>query len=262
MPACWSDTGRAAVGPVLRGTATYFKSFSGVGTPLAPLVPKLCLGTHGCEALLRVPTPRRTGSRASRRAFPSRAWERGINEVSGAQRRTADGFRPHEGGGAAARWAAASSRRRRRSALFGSVRQKPVEVEAGGEPILVGLSFGRRSRCHCRAWEPLPVAPLGVERPPLLLQFFGGQGAQRAFVREVLAGMHQHPGSQTIRVHIRRREWEIDIPQPGGLVPAGGDDRAAVRAERRRNHLPSCVSRCSSLPLAASHSRAVLSHWR
>jgi outer membrane protein assembly factor BamB len=41
------------------------------------LVPKLCLGTYGREALLRVLSPRRTGSRASRLAFPSRAWERG-----------------------------------------------------------------------------------------------------------------------------------------------------------------------------------------
>jgi hypothetical protein len=42
---------------------------------LTSLVAKLCLGTHGCEALLRgLP---HTGSGASRRAFPSRAWERG-----------------------------------------------------------------------------------------------------------------------------------------------------------------------------------------
>src|SRR5262249_20017971 len=41
------------------------------------LAPKLCLGTQGCEALLRVLSPTGTGSRASQPAFPSSAWERG-----------------------------------------------------------------------------------------------------------------------------------------------------------------------------------------
>ncbi len=41
------------------------------------LVPKLCLGTRVCETPFRVPSRNRTRSRASRKAFPSRAWERG-----------------------------------------------------------------------------------------------------------------------------------------------------------------------------------------
>src|SRR5947209_1546197 len=40
------------------------------------LVPTLGVGTQGCDALLRACHPCRARSRASRRAFPSRAWER------------------------------------------------------------------------------------------------------------------------------------------------------------------------------------------
>ena len=49
----------------------------------SPLVPKLCLGTRVGEALLRVPSRNRTRSRASRQAFPSRAWERGGSASEG-----------------------------------------------------------------------------------------------------------------------------------------------------------------------------------
>src|SRR5262245_27208664 len=53
-----------------------------VELPPGSLVPKLCLGTHVCEALLRASLAPGgllsvRGSGASRPAFPSRAWERG-----------------------------------------------------------------------------------------------------------------------------------------------------------------------------------------
>ena len=115
------------------------------------------------------------------------------------------------------------------------VLEKPVEVEAGGEPGFVGLGVGRLDEMPLpRVGGRLPVAALGVERPPLLFPFFLAQGAQRPFRREVLAGTHQDPGPQAIWVHVIGDGQETDVPQPGGPVIAGGDDGAAVGAERRR----------------------------
>ncbi len=47
------------------------------------LVPKLCLGTHVGETPFRVRSLNWTRSRASRKAFPSRAWERGARRGRG-----------------------------------------------------------------------------------------------------------------------------------------------------------------------------------
>ena len=47
------------------------------------LVPKLCLGTHVGETPFRVRFLDRTRSRASRKAFPSGAWERGARRARG-----------------------------------------------------------------------------------------------------------------------------------------------------------------------------------
>ena len=44
--------------------------------PRSPLVPKLCLGTHGREAPLRVRSLNGTRNGVSPTPFPSRAWER------------------------------------------------------------------------------------------------------------------------------------------------------------------------------------------
>ena len=53
------------------------------------------------------------------------------------------------------------------------------------------------------------------------------------------------------------------IPQPRRLVPGSGEDGAAVGRERHaRDPVPWPSSRRISRPLAASHSRAVLSSER
>ncbi len=68
-------------------------------------------------------------------------------------------------------------------------------MEAGGEPFFGSLGVGRLDEMPLpRVQGRLPVAALGMEYLPLLLQFVRGQGTQRAFVREILTGAEQHPG--------------------------------------------------------------------
>src|SRR5262245_34646856 len=83
-----SDSVRVAVEGFVIGVSP---PFALVPRSLVSLVPKLCLGTPGLEALLRVNASgemvllqsRRCGEAELRGlSFPSRAWERGLNEVS------------------------------------------------------------------------------------------------------------------------------------------------------------------------------------
>src|SRR5262249_41434027 len=99
------------------------------------LVPKLCLGTQGCEALLRGCHLCRVRSGASRRAFPSRAWERETPMA----RTTHDALSP-TGPQRVSAAVAVARRRVSSTALPARVRAHPVFDRRRSSPAPVGAS--------------------------------------------------------------------------------------------------------------------------